>query len=89
MEERTKFSIANNLKIVNYLNSIFSCPTFLCPVPLPHIKLVTDPNYDITSICFICQMKRCLMGEIKLFLPLFTIEILITFPFHFRSKPKK
>ena len=68
MEERTVISTVDNLKIVNYLNSIFSCPTFLCPVPLPHIKLGTDPSYDITgtSICFICQMKSCLMGEIKL-----------------------
>ena len=66
MEERTMISIVNNLKIVNYLNSIFSCPTFKCPVPLPLIKLGTDPRYDITGICFICQMKRCLMGEIKL-----------------------
>ena len=66
MEERTMISIVNNLKIVNSLNSIFSCPTFLCPVPLPHIKLGTDPSYDITGIWFICQMKSCLMGEIKL-----------------------
>ena len=57
-------SVVNNLKIVNYLNSIFSCPTFF--VLLPHIKLGTDPSYDIAGICFICQMKRSLMGEIKL-----------------------
>ena len=57
MEERTMISTVNNLKIVNCLNSIFSCPMFQCPVPLPHIKLVADPNYDVIGICFICQTK--------------------------------
>ena len=46
--------------------SIFSCPTYLCPVPLPHIKLGIVPSNDVTGIYFIYQTKSCSVEKQKM-----------------------